>query len=301
MLKISIVILVTAAFAGLLIYDPYEPSANGATSPINLPPRLANGMPASTQADAVAASEAPPTRPQDSEKIVLKAPGVRIAPQEKTSSGTVAALPDKPVPTLAPRPLPASNESQQRPVLDSADQAPVVHAVFGRHEDPSVSSVDKVVSEKPASPQPSSASNGLQPRPVLQSVPQSPVGRPVLPRREDPPAPRLDVAFTVGPACGIGEVIGLDPNGDNFLSVRSGPGGSPYHEIDRLFSSDVVYVCGRNAPWLAVVYSPSRKASQVSCDIASNRMQHPYDGPCQYGWVHSRYIKPRTADTLARR
>ena len=303
MLKISIVILVTAAFAGLLIYDPYEPSANSATSPINGRPRLANKMPASAQAEA-AASEAPRTiRPQDIEEIVVKVLADRVVPQEKASSGAAAALPDKAVATFAPGPLPASNGSKQQPVLQSADQASVVQAVFGKHDDASVSGVDEALSEKPVTtvaPQPSPASNGLQPRPVLQSATQSPVARPVLARREDPPAPRVDVAFTVGPECAIGEVVGLDPNGDNFLSVRSGPGGSPYREIDRLFTSDVVYVCGRNAPWLAVVYSPARKA-RGSCDIASKGMQRPYDGPCQYGWVHSRYIKPKTAESLARR
>src|SRR5262249_37796991 len=101
-----------------------------------------------------------------------------------------------------------------------------------------------------------------------------------------------DVPIAVGAACARGEVIGLDPNGDNFLSVRSGPGGQPYREIDRLFSSNTVRICGRKAAWLAVVYSAGR---QDSCYISSYGTARPYEGPCQYGWVHSRYIKVATS------
>jgi len=77
--------------------------------------------------------------------------------------------------------------------------------------------------------------------------------------------------------------------------VRSGPGGPPYREIDRLFSSDVVRVCDRKAPWFAVVYSATRKP-QESCDIGSKGARRPYMGPCQFGWVHSRYIKVNATD-----
>jgi hypothetical protein len=55
---------------------------------------------------------------------------------------------------------------------------------------------------------------------------------------------RIDAAIMIGgeedlDACSsTGEVTGLDPSGDGFLSVRSGPGGRPYREIDRLFNGN---------------------------------------------------------------
>jgi hypothetical protein len=304
MLKISVVMLVTAAFAGLLIYDPYELSPKGGAPPTNVPPRLANGVPALAPADTVAAAEAPlPITQQDIEEIVLKVLADRVAPRERDSSGAGGTPPDKPVATFAPWPSPASNGSQQRPVLQGAAQTPVIQAVSGRHEDPSVSGVDEALPIKTVAtfaPRPLPASNGSQQQPVQQSAVQIPVAQPALGKREDPPVSRLDVAVTVGSACAGGEVVGLDPNGDNFLSVRSGPGGSPYREIDRLYSADAVHVCGRNGPWLAVVYSAVRKA-QGSCEIAPRGTQRPYEGPCQNGWVHSRYIKLKATDSLARR
>jgi hypothetical protein len=129
---------------------------------------------------------------------------------------------------------------------------------------------------------------------IPPSVPQTPVVQAAPERRKDQPVSRVDVAIMAGGVCSSGEVVGLDPNGDNFLSVRSGPGGPPYREIDRLFSSDAVRVCDRKAPWFAVVYS-TRKP-QESCDIGSKGTRRPYMGPCQYGWVHSRYIKVNATD-----
>src|SRR5215470_11490206 len=115
MLKISIVMLVTAVFAGLLIYDPNELSPNSAALPINAPPRLANGVPARAQADAVAAAEASPkVRPEDIEEIVLKVLANRVVPQERDSSGAAGALPDKSVAADTHWPLPASSGSRRR-------------------------------------------------------------------------------------------------------------------------------------------------------------------------------------------
>lgn len=51
-------------------------------------------------------------------------------------------------------------------------------------------------------------------------------------------------------------VIGLDPNGDNFLSVRrrpNGPSGLAY-EIDQLFTNDRVCVVSANGRRLNVRY-----------------------------------------------
>ncbi len=305
MWKISVVMLVTAGFAGLLIYSPYELSSKSIALPINAPAEPAKVAPALVPAEtAVAAETAPTVSPQDIENIVLKVLADRIAPQEKYSSGSVGTAVDRPVEPAVLRPLPVSNGFQQRPAPQNAAQTSVVQTASGRRDDSAAPRKDAVLPERPVATsalRPSPASNALQERPVLQSAPQTSVAQPAWGRREDPAMSRLDVAFAVGGACGSGEVVGLDPNGDNFLSVRSGPGGSPYHEIDRLFTADPVHVCGRKGPWLAVTYPAARKA-QGSCDLASRGTPRPYeDGLCQYGWVHSRYIKVRSADSSGRR
>ena len=297
MWRISVVMLVTAVFAGLLIYDPYDPSSVSAATPINWPPRPASGVPTLAQAETVPAAEAPPTiTPQDVEGIVLKILADRKGPQERAPSRdpseVVGALPDKPVGTVALRPLPASNGLQEQPVLQST--TPSGQPVSGRREDPSEARVDVATKSAVTASRPSPMSNGPQERPVQHSAALTPAVQPISGRREDPSMSRVDVPIAVGGVCASGEVIGLDPNGDNFLSVRSGPGGQPYHEIDRLFSSNAVHVCGRKAAWLAVVYSTGRRA-QDSCYISSYGTQRSYEGPCQYGWVHSRYIKMATS------
>jgi hypothetical protein len=318
MWKISAVLLVTTAFAGLLIYNPYELPSKSVASPAEVPPRPANLVPAPAQAETAPVAEAPPLtiRPQDIQVIV------RIV-SEKDASGAVA-LPDKPVATVALSPSPASNGHQERPTSESASQTPVVQSAFasssGFQEPPALETAAQAPVIKASLGRPS---NGFQPRPALESAVQTSVARPALGRplngfdertvpqgaaqtpavqpafgrREDSSASRLDVPIAIGGVCSGGEVIGLDPNGDNFLSVRSGPGGQPFREIDRLFSSDAVHVCGRKGLWLAVVYSPGRKP-QSSCDAASKGTRRPYEGPCQYGWVHSRYIKVAAAGNL---
>lgn len=64
------------------------------------------------------------------------------------------------------------------------------------------------------------------------------------------------------------QVIGLDPNGDGFLSVRSGP-GTDYAQIDKLRNGDIVYSCDFRGNWIAIVYGPSK---------------------AKKGWVHGRWL-----------
>ncbi len=106
--------------------------------------------------------------------------------------------------------------------------------------------------------------------------------------------PKIDVPIVIGgsekfDAClGAGHVVGLDPKGDGFLSVRSGPGGKPYAELDRLFNGNEVAICDEKGPWLGVVYGPR----SMDCNTGTpwpTRM--PYTGPCKAGWIHSRYVK----------
>lgn len=70
----------------------------------------------------------------------------------------------------------------------------------------------------------------------------------------------------------IGRVVGLDPHGDNFLSVRlraNGPAG-PAGEVDQLFTNNRVCVVGSSGRWLNVRYE--RNGRMFS------------------GWVYDRYI-----------
>src|SRR6266851_411859 len=149
MWKISVVMLVTAAFAGLLIYNPYGMSSEGAAPPTNVRPRPANRVSAPAQAETAPVAEAPMTiTPQDVEVIVLKVLADRTMPQERDSPEVVGALPDKPVATVAPPPL-ATPNGFQRPVLQSGAQTPLVQPVLARHEDPPVSRVAVSLPSKP--------------------------------------------------------------------------------------------------------------------------------------------------------
>lgn len=104
--------------------------------------------------------------------------------------------------------------------------------------------------------------------------------------------PVIITASTDGEACGSGEIVGLDPRGDGFLSVRSGPAGAPYTEIDRLYNGDQVYICGTKGPWRAVVYMPGRVLS-ASCGVSKPwSTDQAYTGPCRSGGIHTRYLKP---------
>ncbi len=64
-------------------------------------------------------------------------------------------------------------------------------------------------------------------------------------------------------------VSGLDPNGDNYLSFRTGPGGRPYAEIDRLGPNTPAIVIGESGKW---------------------RKLRLLDG--RVGWAHSAYLAP---------
>ena len=105
----------------------------------------------------------------------------------------------------------------------------------------------------------------------------------------------LDQLLMIGgspdtPACGGGAIVdGLDPHEDNFLSVRSGPGGKAFGERDRITSGMRVKVCDMIGPWYGIVYSPSGMSDQ--CGVSRPwPTRTPYDGPCRQGWAYSRYL-----------
>jgi hypothetical protein len=113
------------------------------------------------------------------------------------------------------------------------------------------------------------------------------------PRRED--VTKLDVPVLVtasdGDACANGEIVGLDAKGDGFLSVRSGPGGRPYREIDRLINGNQVYLCGQKGLWHSVVYTADRSIGS-KCGVSTPwATTQAYTGPCRSGWIYGRYVK----------
>jgi len=71
----------------------------------------------------------------------------------------------------------------------------------------------------------------------------------------------------------VGYVTGLDPQGDNYLSVRDGPHApkGAGHEIDELFTGDSVCIAGSDGTWF--------------------RAQYIRSGTVKTGWVHSHYIR----------
>ena len=91
-----------------------------------------------------------------------------------------------------------------------------------------------------------------------------------------------------GDACGANGVIeGLDPSGDGFLAVRSGP-SSKFREIDRLYNGEEVYLCTQKGRWIGIVYS--KRANQ--CNVSTGwRATVPYTGPCKSGWVHANWVR----------
>jgi hypothetical protein len=110
------------------------------------------------------------------------------------------------------------------------------------------------------------------------------------------PHSRIDVPIVLGSnadidACANGLVVGLDPNGDGFLSVRSGPGGRRYHEVDRLFNGNQVFICERNGPWYAAIYNDAHEWDR-HCGVSTPWVERQsYTGPCRYGWIHSHYVQ----------
>jgi Bacterial SH3 domain len=99
-------------------------------------------------------------------------------------------------------------------------------------------------------------------------------------------AQQLDVPVTVPQGdgqmanCASSYVDGLNPNGDNFLAVRTGP-GSTFAKIDEIHTGDVVMVCDGNGPWFGVFYDGSNTGNGYR---ATHRQRA--------GWVHSRYLRP---------
>lgn len=87
----------------------------------------------------------------------------------------------------------------------------------------------------------------------------------------------------------VGQVNGLKSEGNNLLSVRSGPGES-FRVMDKVPNGQLVYVCdhSRNDQWLGVVYGPDEGDCGVASPIAERRS---YAGPCKAGWVNAQWVE----------
>lgn len=111
-------------------------------------------------------------------------------------------------------------------------------------------------------------------------------------------AAKPDVPVIVGveaelDACGSwAEVSGLNPKGDGFLAVRSGP-GADYPMRDRLRAGDAFFVCyvSRDGKWMAIVYPRKGQASDA-CDVSGAVPKaREYRGPCASGWVNATWVR----------
>jgi len=103
--------------------------------------------------------------------------------------------------------------------------------------------------------------------------------------------PRIGVAGHDLDAClSIGQVTGLNPQGDNFLSVRALP-STDGTEKDRLGSGRQIWVCDNAGEWLGIIYDPDPSEEPGDCGVASPvETERPYVGRCRWGWVSSRYV-----------
>lgn len=80
-------------------------------------------------------------------------------------------------------------------------------------------------------------------------------------------AQQLDVEFDIleddqAAGCAGSIVSGLDPNGDGFLAVRTGP-GSDYRKVDELRNGDLVRTCAQSGKWVGVYYGDPRRVGWV--------------------------------------
>lgn len=90
--------------------------------------------------------------------------------------------------------------------------------------------------------------------------------------------------------CSGGEIVGLDPYGDGYVSVRKGP-SSGNVELDRLYNGRQVYICDTAGDWSGIVY-PKKGQTVEDCGLdTGGSTRQPYTGPCSFGWLFSRYVK----------
>ena len=94
-------------------------------------------------------------------------------------------------------------------------------------------------------------------------------------------------ASKVEDACANGVVHGLNPYGDSFAAVRSGP-GLRYTRLDKLYNGQLIYICVDAGDWWGIVYTKAGQDCNVSTPWPKSRH---YTGPCRSGWAHKRWIQ----------
>ncbi|HST36133.1 MAG TPA: hypothetical protein VLK25_05840 [Allosphingosinicella sp.] len=89
-----------------------------------------------------------------------------------------------------------------------------------------------------------------------------------------------------------GAVSGLNPRGDNFLTVRRGPGADA-GAAGRLGGGHLVNICETSADgqWLGIVYTRSPALDRDCGTGAPVPRVRAYRGPCLSGWVAARYVR----------
>jgi hypothetical protein len=114
-------------------------------------------------------------------------------------------------------------------------------------------------------------------------APATAFDRPIVPVVVGQDGPDYDACASSG------TVEGLNPRGDGFLAVKSGPGLN-FERIDKLYNGQHVYICGYHGDWYAIVYSGSAR-DPIGCNVMTSwHKTMPYTGPCRSGWVHKRWI-----------
>ncbi|WP_298431626.1 SH3 domain-containing protein [uncultured Jannaschia sp.] len=72
-----------------------------------------------------------------------------------------------------------------------------------------------------------------------------------------PIVPYCDQATSEAACSGVCTVLGLDPNGDGFLAVRTGP-GTHYRMIDKLVNNQRVTTINGQNGWIGIEYPGGR-------------------------------------------
>lgn len=92
-------------------------------------------------------------------------------------------------------------------------------------------------------------------------------------------------------ACGsYGQITGLKPDGDNYLSVRAAP-TTQARELDRLGTGTGISLCDSANGWIGIVYEGSG-AGGGACGVGSPvPSERDYNGPCRSGWVSERFVE----------
>ena len=82
----------------------------------------------------------------------------------------------------------------------------------------------------------------------------------------------------------IGEIRGIDKQGDGFVAIRSGA-GSKYSMKEKIRKNGTkVIMCDSQGKWVGIVYGED---CGTSSPIAKRQ---PYKGRCHSGWIYEKYI-----------